>query len=420
MLTIIADSNIAHLHDYFNAQTLQAEVNVIAMIGREITADILAKYQPDALLIRSVTPINQALLVDNHSVKFVGSATIGTDHVDQAYLASRGIVFANASGCSKHSVAQYVLTAILTLRPQYLSKQNPSLNAQQSPSPSIPTTPIIGIIGLGNIGSTLAKYAQDLGWQVLGYDPLLPPSDINNASLDKVLMDSDAVSLHVPLTFPTTATNEQSPYPTYHLINGKTLAKMPTDSLLINSARGQVVSESNLLADIANTGRTVVLDVFEHEPMVSEQLLSSLAIATPHIAGYTLEGKLRGTQMIFDAFVQTLPLTPSLEGRGKYLGEKDEQDNSLPLGGRAREGENLFNQLLPPNPYHWQDLKNKLKSQSQEPLKSSPKKLAEFYDIMADDKLLRNAVDKQAGQVNGDNFDKLRKNYLLRREWLFD
>ena len=149
MLTIIADSNIAHLHDYFNAQTLinlqETEVNVIAMTGREITADILAKYQPDALLIRSVTPINQALLADNNSVKFVGSATIGTDHVDQAYLASRGIEFANASGCSKHSVAQYVLTAILTLRPQYSSNLNPSLNAQQSSS--ISTIPTIGIIG---------------------------------------------------------------------------------------------------------------------------------------------------------------------------------------------------------------------------------------------------------------------------------
>ncbi len=391
MLTIIADSNIAHLHDYFNAQTLGTEVNVIAMIGREINAEIVAKYQPDALLIRSVTPINQALLADNHSVKFVGSATIGTDHVDQAYLASRGIAFANASGCSKHSVAQYVLTAILTLRPQYLSNQNPSLNAQQTPL--IPTTLTIGIIGLGNIGSTLAKYAQDLGWQVLGYDPLLPPSDINNASLDKVLMDSDAMSLHVPLT-----TIEQSPYPTSQLINSKTLAKMPTDSLLINSARGQVVSESDLLADIAKTGRSVVLDVFEHEPMVSEQLLSSLAIATPHIAGYTLEGKLRGTQMIFDAFLKVF-----------MIRNENEQI-----------GINLFNQLLPPNPYHWHDLKQQLKEQSKQPLKSSPEKLAEFYDIMADDKLLRDVLDKQTGQVNGKDFDKLRKNYLLRREWLFD
>ncbi|WP_306084643.1 NAD(P)-dependent oxidoreductase, partial [Klebsiella michiganensis] len=100
----------------------------------------------------------------------VGSATIGTDHVDQDYLASRHIAFANAAGCSKHSVAQYVITAILTLRPDYWQR------------------PIkLGIIGLGNIGSTLAQYAQDLGWQVLGYDPLIPPSMMNNVSFEQVL-----------------------------------------------------------------------------------------------------------------------------------------------------------------------------------------------------------------------------------------
>ena len=142
-LTVIADSNIASLDEFFNASTLgqdaQRSVNVIAVAGRDINAQLLARYQPDVLLIRSVTPVGEALLADNNSVQFVGSATIGTDHVDQDYLATRNITFANAAGCSKHSVAQYVLTATLTLRPQYWQPSTPPLT--------------LGIIGLGNIGT---------------------------------------------------------------------------------------------------------------------------------------------------------------------------------------------------------------------------------------------------------------------------
>ena len=142
MLTIIADSNIAHLQDYFNEQVMQKPIEVIAMAGRDIDATTIAEYQPDALLIRSVTPINAELLEGNDSVKYVGSATIGTDHVDQDYLRQRGIYFSNAAGCSKHSVAQYVLTAIFNLRPQYWGGNKSDITAKQ-------VTPIkLGIIGL--------------------------------------------------------------------------------------------------------------------------------------------------------------------------------------------------------------------------------------------------------------------------------
>ena len=115
-ITIVADSNIASLNDFFNDATLGQmsgqTVKIIPVAGRDIDAKLLSEVQPDILLIRSVTQVNEALLAENHSVQFVGSATIGTDHVDQDYLAMRDITFANAAGCSKHSVAQYVLTAI--------------------------------------------------------------------------------------------------------------------------------------------------------------------------------------------------------------------------------------------------------------------------------------------------------------------
>ena len=374
-LTIVADSNIASLDEFFNpvalGQNTEQQVQVIRVAGRDINAQLMADVQPDVLLIRSVTSINESLLSDNNSVKFVGSATIGTDHVDQEYLAERNITFANAAGCSKHSVAQYVVTAILTLRPQYW---------QQSTKPLT-----LGIIGLGNIGSTLAQYANDLGWKILGYDPLLATSDINNASLEQVLSQSDIVSLHVPLTdkkdtdaqdaVSNSISNNVSDYPTRHLMNAETLTLMSPHTMLINSARGPVIDAAALEADIDATERQVVLDVFEHEPQISESLLSKLAIATPHIAGYTLEGKLRGTQIIYDALCEKLAVLPVLS----------------------------MHQLLPLNTYLWFELKE------------HPDRLQKFYDIKKNDAALRNKITN--GKVKGSDFDQLRRDYHLRREW---
>lgn len=375
-LTIVADSNIASLSEFFNNDTLSGttgrRVRMIKVAGRDIDAQLLADTQPNVLLIRSVTHVNADLLKDNDSVRFVGSATIGTDHVDQDYLAARRIHFANAAGCSKHSVAQYVLSAILTLRPEYWQRSS--------------TPPTLGIIGLGNIGSTLAQYASSLGWQVLGYDPLLPASSLNNASFVQVIEKSDVVSLHVPLTDKSSATSvgdsahhssHAHEYPTRHLIDKNALDAMPASTLLINSARGPVIDAAALQADIKRTGRQVVLDVFEHEPQIEEALLSKLAIATPHIAGYTLEGKLRGTQMICDALCEKLSISPAQS----------------------------MHQLLPLNMFLWSELQ------------AHPDRLVKFYDIMQDDKALRATLAE--GQVKAAAFDQLRRDYHLRREWQF-
>ncbi|MBP2279343.1 erythronate-4-phosphate dehydrogenase [Psychrobacter sp. PL19] len=364
-LIIVADINIAGLDEFFNSSTLgqatEQMVKIVTLAGRDINAQLLLDIQPDVLLIRSVTPIGESLLADNRSVTYIGSTTIGTDHVDQDYLNTRNITFANAAGCSKHSVAQYVLTAILTLRPQHWQQ---------------PMT--LGIVGLGNIGNTLAQYATDLGWQVLGYDPLLPASRFNNASFAQVLGQSDVVSLHVPLTDNDGVNgSKQSDYPTRHLINAAALAAMPPHTMLINSARGPVINADDLAADIDRTARQVVLDVFEHEPQINESLLSKLAIATPHIAGYTLEGKLRGTQIIYDTLCEELAITPA---------------------------QSMHN-LLPVNMFLWSDLQ------------AYPGRLIKYYDIMQDDALLRGTLVD--GQVSGADFDQLRRDYHLRREWQF-
>ncbi|MBS9779864.1 MAG: 4-phosphoerythronate dehydrogenase [Moraxellaceae bacterium] len=364
-ITIIADSNIAELDNYFNSEILTTEINLIRMVGREITADIINHHQADALLVRSVTQVNHNLLADNKSVKFVGSATIGTDHIDETYLQKKNIFFTNAIGCSKNSVAQYVITAIL------------QLNKVQKKSTIVDKT--LGIIGLGNIGTCLVNYADDLGLKILAYDPFLTKeqmitknSKIQPVNFQQLLTQSDIISLHVPLT-----KSSQSDFPTYHLIDKQALNLMKSGCLLINSARGQVIKEADLLADMAQTGRQVVLDVFEFEPEIRAELLTKITIATPHIAGYTLEGKLRGTEIIYQAFCH-------------YF--------NLPIK------QTMIN-LLPKNPFYWQDLLTDLSSEN----------LVKFYDIIYDDKQLRAKL--MNNQIAGKDFDNLRKNYPLRREW---
>lgn len=354
-LTLIADSNMAYLDDYFNTDILGCPVNLIKFSGRQINQQALQTHQPDALLIRSVTPINQTLLKNNQSVQFIGSATVGTDHIDFATIAQHTspIQIAHAQGCSKHSVAQYVLTAIFAN----------ITNAEKIPLK-------LGIIGLGNIGSTLANYAQDLGWQVIGYDPFLPKSTQNLHDLDFLLKNSQAISLHVPLT-------KTGSHPTHHLIDQNALQKIAPNTLIINTARGSVIKESDLILHLDSQNNPTVLDVFEHEPIVSQNLLQRLKLATPHIAGYTLEGKLRGTQRVYEQFCT-------------HFG--------IPIRQQMQN-------LLPDNPYHWQDLQK------------NPERINDFYDIHRDDRELHRALNPNDQQVNAQDFDSLRKNYPIRREW---
>ncbi|MDO4450916.1 MAG: 4-phosphoerythronate dehydrogenase [Moraxella sp.] len=354
MITILADENIASLDDYFHHDN----ITLIKLKGREINQSAIDEYNPDALLIRSVTPINADNIINPKNIKFIGSATIGTDHVDENFLKEHRIHFANAKGSSKHSVAQYVITAILTKHPNLIHQKI-----------------TLGIIGLGNIGSTLALYAKDLNWQILGYDPYLPKSELNNGSFEDLLKNSDIVSIHTPLT-------KTGDYPTYQLFNKNILKQLKHNAILINSARGEIICQDDLLNVIDDKNLQVILDVFPFEPTIDKVLLDKLAIATPHIAGYTLDGKLRGTDMIYQAFCEFFHL-PMLKN---------------------------MDELLPLNEYYWQALKGEL-------LKNNVDILKDYYDILKDDKQLRQIC---TDQVHGADFDKLRKEYALKREWLYD
>ncbi len=347
-MKIVADENLAFTEYFFAdfGEILQAP-------GRTLThADV---KDAEALLVRSVTQVNAALVQDT-KLKFVGSATIGTDHLDIAALEQCNIAWSNAAGCNAQAVAEYVITALLHLKPELIDA-NDSFT--------------LGIIGLGNVGSRLAIMAKLLGWKVIGHDPFVQREHVQQVEFEELLKTADAISIHVPLT----KTDE---YPTYHLINAEALAPMKNEAILINSARGPVVEESALIADIQRTQRAVVLDVFEHEPEISAELLNLITLVTPHIAGYSLEGKARGTQMIYDAFCKIFhyPATKQFE-------------TQLPVC----------------EPYFKdRELKAVLKQY-----------LSQMYDIARDDANLRACL--KDGKVDQKAFDYLRKTYPLRREW---
>ena len=359
-MKIVADENLAFT-DYFFSE--YGEIQNLA--GRTISNDDLKDC--DALLVRSVTKVN-ADLIKNTPIKFVGSATIGTDHLDIPALENNHIPWANAAGCNAQAVAEYVVTALLTLRPALI-------DAGQSFC--------LGVVGLGNVGTRLVALAKFLDWRVIGYDPFVVHNQVEQVDFQTLLSQSDAISIHVPLT---KKTDYLQAHATHHLFNENTLSHMKTDAILINSARGSVVEEKALLADIAKNKRQVVLDVFEYEPQISAELLNVLALATPHIAGYSLEGKARGTQMIYHSFCQIFDKSADKD----FVQLLDTCKPLLALNEDVENAKAEFKTQLMQN-------------------------LTTIYDIHRDDQALR-ACLKQ-GETQQKAFDDLRKNYPLRREW---
>lgn len=365
---IVVDENLS-LTDYF----FSSFGEVTAYAGRGIKAENLVNT--DALLVRSVTKVTPQLLqaaaeqsTTTQRIGFVGSATIGTDHLDVAGLRAMGVTVANAPGCNAQAVAEYVVTAILTLQPERAAKTGFTL----------------GIVGLGNVGKRLMILAKRLGWRVIGVDPFVTRSDIEQMKLTEMLPLVDVVSFHVPIT-------RDGNEPTYHLMNEATFALLKSDAMLINSARGAVIEEAALLADFSNSKakgvevRSVVLDVFEHEPQISVKLLNDLALATPHIAGYSLEGKAKGTEMIYQAFCKWRGIEPTL----------------------------TLENMLPPMP--------QLINSKKDLLEQLPAILQTLYPIREDDAALRACLhlDEKTNEmmVDAASFDRLRKEYNLRREW---
>ena len=362
-LRFLVDANIPCAEEAFGGF---GRVRLVS--GAEIGPDAAA--EADVLLVRSVTRVDEALL--RHSpVRFVGSATIGTDHVDLGYLRARGIPFAHAPGSNARSVVEYVLAALL---------------AAYAEAGAVLRGETVGVVGCGRIGGVLAARLPALGVRVLRCDP--PLADAAEAAgrphdfvpLATVLAEADVVTLHPPLT-------RAGPHPTVHLIGAEELAAMRPGALLVNAARGAVVDNAALRGAL-EAGRLggAILDVWEREPTPDGDLLRRTTLATPHVAGYSLDGKVRGTGMLYDALADWLGVAAAWDAE-RVLAE---ESASLPP-------------LDPPGPdlpeTAWLDALAR-----------------QAYDLRADDARMRAMLDLPDAE-RGAAFHRLRKTYPRRFGW---
>lgn len=321
--------------------------------GRDINPGQLKGV--DVLLVRSVTAVDEKLLADS-SLKFVGSATSGIDHVDRDELVRRGIPFAYAPGSNAESVIQYVLSAIAGS-----GERLEHLLAGGS----------VGIIGYGVIGRALLQRLECLGIRCVAHDPWLDHGTFPKlASLESAL-SCDVICIHAELT-------RREPFPSFHLLDSETLGQLRPGSLLVNAGRGAVVDNSALLALLAaGTDLQVVLDVWEGEPVINRALMAYCLYATPHIAGYSYDGKLRATAMLHAAFCDALGLTP-----GQVVADPATQARTQVAAYAGRpDNEAEFLRWL----------------------------LGQAYDIRDDDQAMR-------GNLDSKGFDGLRRDYPVRRE----
>lgn len=353
-MKIVADENMALVQEFF------ADLGELqCYAGRHLQQQHL--YDADILLVRSITPVNQQLL-SNTPIKFVGSATIGADHLDLLWLKQQKITTTTAPACNARSVVEYVFAALA-----YLQQHSTSDFANK----------VMGIVGLGNVGYLLAKTAQQLGFQVIACDPFVQKDDVIQMSLSSLLAQADIVCLHTPLT-------KQGEYPTYHLLNANNLPHLKPGAILLNAGRGAVIDNQALLDFIEKNQdylAAVVLDVWEQEPTIDSQLVAKVTIATPHIAGYSLEGRWRGTEMVYQALCQYLAVPI-----------KHKLADFLPIN---------TNILLWPNlATLWQNYAALLRK---------------IYPIEQDDVALRQTLLLSVVE-RGLAFDRLRKTYWPRRE----
>lgn len=350
-MKIIIDENIIFAKEAFSPYG-----NVILKSGREITKSLVK--DADALITRSITQINSNLLSGSR-VQFIGTATTGIDHVNTDYLKKEGIGFANAAGCNSQAVAEYVFTALT-----YISqtKQIPLLDKT------------IGVIGAGNIGSKVVKMSKALGLKVLINDPPLQRKTKENIYCSlKEALTADIITLHVPITY-------SGIDKTFHLIDEKQLTQIKKDTIFLNSSRGPVVNNKTMIKILKSKNLTTIFDVWENEPEISTTLLSKVDIGTPHIAGYSFEGKVNGTKMIYDAFCKFFNLELSWNPNLPEISNKEIEINIVDSIENALY--QIFKKVYPIN-----EDSNQLKK-----MVGLPKEMQSKY------------------------FDKLRKEYRLRRE----
>lgn len=355
-MRIIADQNIPFVKECFSSIG-----NVSLCAGRQITP--AAVKDADLLLVRSVTDVN-AQLLDGAKVKFVATATIGTDHIDLDYLKSRGIAFSAAPGSNANSVAEYITCAILTIA----ERNHISLSGKS-----------LGIVGAGNVGSRVAKKAAAIGLKVLLNDPPLQrqTNDLKYLPLND-LYECDLITFHTPLT--KTGIDK-----TYHLADEKLFSSLKSGIVLLNTSRGGVMDTISLKKAIRSKRISAcVLDVWENEPNIDTELLEMVDLASPHIAGYSYDGKVTGMIMIYEAACNFLKIKPL----------------------------HTINDFLPTPPVP----SIELNAPSDDPQAAIRHLTKRIYDIEADDLRTREILTTPTYN-RGKLFDELRKKYPIRREF---
>ena len=348
-MKIVIDDKIPYIRGAF-----ENVAEVVYLPGSKTTPEIVK--DADAIVTRTRTICNERLLLGS-SVKFIATATIGYDHIDTAYCDSVGIKWTNAPGCNSKSVEQYIASTLMVLA----ERKNLQLKDL-----------CIGIVGVGNVGSKVAKVCNLLGMKVLLNDPPRERAEGSDGfvSLKQVTEEADIITLHVPL-------NMKGEDATYHLGNESFLSSLKRNPILINSCRGEVI-ETNAVKAALKTGQisSFVCDCWEHEPDIDLELLAMTELATPHIAGYSKDGKAKGTMMSVHAISEffglglnnwqpsgvELPVSPVIEIDGAGLSEQE----------------------------------------------IIAKAILHSYDIRNDDRDLRNNVEK---------FEQLRGDYPTRREF---
>ncbi|QVW25181.1 4-phosphoerythronate dehydrogenase PdxB [Pseudomonas hormoni] len=277
-MLIVADENIPLLDAFF-----EGFGEIRRLPGRSI--DRAAVEQADVLLVRSVTNVNRSLL-EGSKVRFVGTCTIGTDHLDLDYFQQAGITWSSAPGCNARGVVDYVLGSLLTLA----EIEGADL-----------TRRTYGVVGAGEVGGRLVKVLQGLGWNVLVCDPPRQAAEGGDfVSLEQIVEQCDVISLHTPL-------KKHGAGTTWHLFDKKRLNQLKPGAWLINASRGPVVDNAALCEVLLQReDLQAVLDVWEGEPEVDVALAELCVLATPHIAGYSLDGRQRGTEQIHQAYCNFL------------------------------------------------------------------------------------------------------------------
>jgi len=349
LMKIIIDDKIPYIRGAF-----ENVADVVYLPGSKTTSEVVK--DADAIVTRTRTICNEKLLAGS-SVKFIATATIGFDHIDTDYCEANGIRWTNAPGCNSKSVEQYIASTLMVLAEKYGWKLNEKC---------------IGVVGVGNVGSKVARIAEIFGMKVLLNDP--PRERVEGSekfvSLETIQQQADIITLHVPL-------NMKGEDATFHLADSEFFSKLKRKPLLINSCRGEV-TETNAVKNALKNGdiSAFVCDCWENEPDIDLELLALTEIATPHIAGYSKDGKATGTLMSVQAVSNFFGL-----GLDNWKPTGVEEPNNPVF---ELDGEGLSEQQI------------------------IAKAILHTYDIRNDDKALRNNVKQ---------FEQLRGDYPTRREF---